>query len=192
MLPVALHSTVEKGTGHRTGVQRYAFVACSPAPPGEESPHGPHTQRQPEPGLSAQRPGRSGPSRDPRAPGAAVGLSAVPPHRRLGSSIRAMRETCRDPRPTGRPGRPRGRRWRTRCLAQVVTREAQRRVVALERLIVDGPPARVETLRDRMGGRVPAVVSSHVPSPCWTPPKHHGCPSHALTHLLERWCGNLG
>ena len=37
-------------------------------------------------------------------------------------------------------------------LAQVVKRYAQRRVVDVERRIVDGPPARVETLRRRAQG----------------------------------------
>jgi hypothetical protein len=70
----------------------------------------------------------------------------------LCSSIRAMRETLRDPVQTGSPGRPRWRPWRTVCSAQVVKRSAQRRVVDVERRIVDGPPARVETLRRRSHG----------------------------------------
>jgi transposase-like protein len=187
----------------------------------------------------------------------------------LCSSIRAIRATFRDPVPTGRQGRPRLRRWRTLCMAQVVKRYTQRRVVDVERRIVDGTPARVETLRHRShgdgvintadierlnatfrarlaaltrrgralarrpltfqhgmyligtvydfwtphaslgrGGRattpamaaevtnhcwsVRAWLSYHVPSPRWTPPKHRGRPSHALKHLIERWCGNHG
>jgi hypothetical protein len=70
----------------------------------------------------------------------------------VGSSVRAMREPCRDPGPPGRPGRPRWRRWRNLCLAQGVPRYAQRRVVDLERRLVDGTPARVETLRHRSHG----------------------------------------
>jgi transposase-like protein len=62
----------------------------------------------------------------------------------LCSSRRALRQTCRDPGYTGVQGRPWLRPWRTRCMAQVVKRYAQRRV--------DGPPARVETLRRRSHG----------------------------------------
>ena len=187
----------------------------------------------------------------------------------LCSYIRAIRETFRDPVRTGRQGRPRLRRWRNLCLAQVVKRYAQRRVVDVERRIADGTPARVEmrrhrshgdgvintadierlkaTFRERLvaltrrgrasarrpltpqhgryligtvdnfcpprarlgrGGRamtpamaagitdhcwgVRELLSYHVPSPRWTPPKHRGRPSHALKHLMERWCGNHG
>jgi transposase-like protein/IS1 family transposase len=187
----------------------------------------------------------------------------------LCSYIRAIRETFRDPLQTGRQGRPRLRRWRNLCMAQVVKRYAQRRVVDIERRIVAGTPARVETLRHRShgdgvintayierlnatfrerlaaltrrgralarrpltlqhgmyligtvynfcaphaslgcGGRattpamaagitdhcwsVRELLSYHVPSPRWTPPKHRGRPSHALKHLMERWGGNHG
>ena len=47
---------------------------------------------------------------------------------------------------------PRLRPWRNVCIAQVVKRYAQRRVVDVERRIVDGTPARVETLRRRAQG----------------------------------------
>jgi transposase-like protein len=187
----------------------------------------------------------------------------------LCSYVRAIRETFRDPVQTGRQGRPRLRRWRNLCIAQVVKRYAQRRVVAIERRIVDGTPARIETLRYRSHGdgvintayierlnatfrerlavltrrgralarhpltlqhgmyligtvynfctphaslgcsgrattpamaagitdhcwSVQELLSYHVPSPCWTPSKHRGRPSHALKHLIERWCGNHG
>jgi transposase-like protein len=70
----------------------------------------------------------------------------------LGSSIRAMRKTLRDPQAPGAPGRPRLRPWRTLCLAPVVKRSAQRRVVEVERRSVAGTPARVETLRRRAHG----------------------------------------
>jgi IS1 family transposase len=187
----------------------------------------------------------------------------------LCSYIRVIREAFCDPVQTGRQRRPRLHRWRNLCIAQVVKRYAQRQVVAIERRIVDGTPARVETLRYRShgdgvintayierlnatfrerlaaltrrgralarrpltlqhgmyligtvynfctphaslgrGGKVttPAMaagitdycwsvrelLSYHVPSPCWTPPKHRGRPSHALKHLIERWCGNHG
>ena len=70
----------------------------------------------------------------------------------LCSYIRAIRETFRDPVYTGVQGRPRLRPWRNLCIAQVVKRYAQRRVVDVERRIVDGTPARVETLRRRSYG----------------------------------------
>src|SRR5262245_8257611 len=70
----------------------------------------------------------------------------------LCSYVRAIRETFRDPVPTGEPGRPRLRRWRNVCLAQVVKRYAQRRVIDVERRSVEGTPARVETLRRRSQG----------------------------------------
>jgi transposase-like protein len=66
--------------------------------------------------------------------------------------IRAIRETFRDPERTGAHGRPRLRPWRHICIAQVVKRYAQRRVVDVERRIVEGTPARVETLRRRAQG----------------------------------------
>lgn len=70
----------------------------------------------------------------------------------LCSSVRAMRETFREPVPTGGPGRPRLRLWRNICIAQVVKRSVQRRVVAIERRIIAGTPARVETIRRRSQG----------------------------------------
>lgn len=70
----------------------------------------------------------------------------------LCSSIRAMRETFRDAVQTGAQGRPRLRPWRHLCIAQVVKRSGQRRVVEVARRIVDGTPARVETLRRRSPG----------------------------------------
>src|SRR5262245_38128011 len=70
----------------------------------------------------------------------------------LCSYVRAIRETFRDPERTGAHGRPRLRSWRNVCIAQVVKRYAQRRVVDVERRIVDGTPARVETLRHRAQG----------------------------------------
>src|SRR6267142_2685501 len=70
----------------------------------------------------------------------------------LVSSIRAVRETFRDPVPTGTEGRPRLRPWRHVLIAQVVKRYERRRVVETERRIVDGTPARVETLRRRSQG----------------------------------------
>src|SRR5256886_1182672 len=68
------------------------------------------------------------------------------------SYIRAIRETFRDPVHTGRGGRPRLRPWRNVLIAQVVKRYERRRVVATERRIIDGTPARVETLRRRSQG----------------------------------------
>ena len=65
----------------------------------------------------------------------------------LVSYIRALRETFRDPVHTGQGGRPRLRPWRNVLLAQVVKHYERRRVVATERRIIEGTPARVETLR---------------------------------------------
>jgi len=70
----------------------------------------------------------------------------------LVSYIRAIRETFRDPVSTGKGGRPRRRPWRHLCIAQVVKRYERRRVVATDRRMVDGTPARVETLRRRSQG----------------------------------------
>src|SRR3989449_11297971 len=66
--------------------------------------------------------------------------------------IRAIRETFRDPTRTGKGGRPRLRPWRHVLIAQVVKRYERRRVVETERRIIDGTPARVETLRRRSQG----------------------------------------
>src|SRR5438128_4651435 len=70
----------------------------------------------------------------------------------LVSSIRAIRETCRDPVHTGTGGRPRLRRWRHVLIAQVVKRYERRRVVETERRLVDGAPARVGNPRRRSQG----------------------------------------
>jgi transposase-like protein len=70
----------------------------------------------------------------------------------LVSYIRAIRETFRDPVPTGQGGRPRLRPWRNVLIAQVVKRYERRRVVDTDRRVVDGTPARVETLRRRSQG----------------------------------------
>ena len=53
---------------------------------------------------------------------------------------------------TGKGGRPRLRLWRHVFIAQVVKHYERRRVVATDRRIVDGTPARVETLRRRSQG----------------------------------------
>src|SRR5215211_898431 len=70
----------------------------------------------------------------------------------LCSYIRAMRETFRAPVHTGKGGRPRLRPWRNVLIAQVVKRYERRHVVETARRIVDGTPARVETLRRRSHG----------------------------------------
>jgi hypothetical protein len=49
-------------------------------------------------------------------------------------------------------GPPRLRPWRNLCIAQVVKRYAQRCVGEVERRIIAGAPARVETLRRRSQG----------------------------------------
>jgi transposase-like protein/IS1 family transposase len=66
--------------------------------------------------------------------------------------VRAIRQTFREPVHTGTPGRPRLCPWRNVCMAQVVKRYVQRRVVEVERRIVEGTPARIETLRRRSQG----------------------------------------
>ena len=87
----------------------------------------------------------------------------------LCSYIRAIRETFRDPVYTGVQGRPRLRPWRNLCMAQVVKRTAQRRVVDVARRIVNGTPARVETLRRRSYGgwgdqyRLHRATQRHLP-----------------------------
>jgi transposase-like protein len=70
----------------------------------------------------------------------------------LVSSIRAIRETFRDPGQTGKGGRPRLRPWRHVLIAHVVKRYERRRVVETDRRLIDGTPARVETLRRRSQG----------------------------------------
>src|SRR5437016_4730596 len=70
----------------------------------------------------------------------------------LCSYIRAIGETFRDPVHTGEGGRPRLRPWRHILIAQVIKRYERRRVVETERRIIDGTPARVETLRHRSQG----------------------------------------
>jgi hypothetical protein len=70
----------------------------------------------------------------------------------VGSYRRAMRATCRAPVATGQGGRPRRRPWRHGLIAQGVKRAERRRVVAPDRRLVDGTPARVETLRRRSPG----------------------------------------
>jgi transposase-like protein/IS1 family transposase len=68
------------------------------------------------------------------------------------SYIRAIRATLRDPGHTGTGGRPRLRPWRNVLIAQVIKRYERCRVIATERRMVDGTPARVETLRRRAQG----------------------------------------
>jgi transposase-like protein len=70
----------------------------------------------------------------------------------LVSYIRASRATFRDPVHTGKGGRPWLRPWRHVLIAQVVKRYERRRVVETDRRLVDGTPARVETLRHRSQG----------------------------------------
>ena len=88
---------------------------------------------------------------------------------------RAIRATCRAPERPGAPGRPRLRPWRNVCSAQVVKRYAQRRGGGVERRLLDGTRARVETLRRRsQGGGVlnTALRAAHRPLACahaWQP-----------------------
>lgn len=71
----------------------------------------------------------------------------------LVSSIRAMREPWRDPVHTGTGGRPRLRPpWRHGLIAPVLKRDERRRGGETPRRLVDGPPARVQTLQRRSQG----------------------------------------
>jgi transposase-like protein len=70
----------------------------------------------------------------------------------VGSSIRAIRETFREPGHPGQGGRPRRRRGRHILSAQVVKRYERRRGIETERRMIDGPLARVETRRRRSQG----------------------------------------
>jgi transposase-like protein/IS1 family transposase len=70
----------------------------------------------------------------------------------LCSYIRAIRETFRDPMHTGKGGRPRLRPWRHVFIAPVIKRYERRRVVAPDRRLVEGTPARVATLQRRSQG----------------------------------------
>src|SRR5262249_20701414 len=70
----------------------------------------------------------------------------------LVSYIPAIRGAFRDPVYKGKGGRPRRRPWRHIFIAQVVKRYERRRLVATERRIVEGTPARVETVRRRSQG----------------------------------------
>jgi hypothetical protein len=63
-----------------------------------------------------------------------------------------MRETLREPGRTGTGGRPQLRPWRHVLSAHVLKRDEPRRGVETERRMIDGPPARVETLRRRSHG----------------------------------------
>jgi hypothetical protein len=70
----------------------------------------------------------------------------------VGASSRAMRAPWRDPGHTATGGRPRRRPWRQGGIAPGGKRDERRRVGATESRLVDGPPARVETLRRRSQG----------------------------------------
>ena len=70
----------------------------------------------------------------------------------LCSYVRAIRETFRDVVRTGERGRPRRRAWKSRLIAQVVKRYEKRRVVEVERRIVQGSAAQVEVIRHRSQG----------------------------------------
>jgi hypothetical protein len=128
------------------------------------------------------------------------------------SSSRALRATCRAPLHMGTHGRPRRRPWRNLCIAQVVKRDVQPRVVEVERRLIEGSPTRVETRRRRNvctpharlrchgGATTPAMAtritdpcwtvhelrSFHIPRPRWMPPKTRGRPSRELQCLIEQ------
>jgi hypothetical protein len=64
----------------------------------------------------------------------------------LSTYVSAIREVFRESLPTGKPGRPRLRPWNGVHIAQVVKRYAQRRVVAVERRIVQGVESTIQQL----------------------------------------------
>jgi transposase-like protein len=70
----------------------------------------------------------------------------------LCSYVRAVRETFREAIYSGKRGRPQLRAWPQVLIAQVVKRYEKRRVVAVERRIVQGAAARVEKIRYRSQG----------------------------------------
>src|SRR5207244_4836015 len=80
----------------------------------------------------------------------------------LSTYIRAVRETFRDRVRTGQGGRPRVRPSLNVLIAQVVKRYERRRVVETERRIVDGTPARVETLRRRSQGGEGVINTAYI------------------------------
>jgi hypothetical protein len=63
-----------------------------------------------------------------------------------------VHETFREARYSGKRGRPELRAWPRLLIAQVVKRYEKRRVVAVERRIVQGAAARVEKIRCRSQG----------------------------------------
>lgn len=68
------------------------------------------------------------------------------------ASVRAVRETFREAIDRGTRGRPQLRAWPKVFIAQVGKRYEKRRVVAVERRIVQGAAARVEQIRYRSQG----------------------------------------
>jgi transposase-like protein len=70
----------------------------------------------------------------------------------LAAYVAAIRRVFRDKVARGRRGRPRLEPWRGLCIAQVIKRYQQRRVVAVEQRIKQGRGALVERLRYRAGG----------------------------------------
>jgi transposase-like protein len=86
----------------------------------------------------------------------------------LCSYVSAVRQTCRDVVHSGARGRPRLRLGNDLCMAQVVKRSEKRRVVAVERRIVEGSPAQVEQLRPRAHGAgvIHTASSERLPATC--------------------------
>ena len=70
----------------------------------------------------------------------------------LCSDVRAVHETFREARYCGKRGRPQLRAWPRVLIAQGVKRYEKRRVLAVERRIVQGAAARVEKIRYRSQG----------------------------------------
>src|SRR5262249_55158286 len=105
----------------------------------------------------------------------------------LCASIRAMRATLRDPGHTGMGERPRLRAWRNVLMAQVLKRSERRQVVETARRLVDGAPARVETLRRRSPGDGVITTADmerlHATCPARLTPLARRCRSLARTTL---------
>lgn len=71
----------------------------------------------------------------------------------LQAYLEAIRAVFRTPIPARKRGRPRLRAWDNLCIAQVIKQCVQRRLVGIERRLVQGPLAQIEALlRQTQGG----------------------------------------
>jgi hypothetical protein len=67
--------------------------------------------------------------------------------------VRAIRFVFREPVHTGKPGAPRLRSWDGLCIAQVVKQYVRKRVVGIDRRLVQGTMAQVEALLRHTQGK---------------------------------------